>query len=188
MAVKGKSPTLTTMQPPTTATFTMLRPTTADTQQLELTGYAIQHLLQHYTPERLAAAQGVAPSPAAIAAAAAGSAGKGKGAAGQSRGDSAGGGGPPTASASASAAGGLYSLLPEDIQPIVAPYLTTKFTLGAPKPSTDTLRSGWQGACLCGREWMVLAWLCRAKRDTKDAPTISRSIHPTPPVQTPNCA
>jgi hypothetical protein len=123
----------------------------ADTQQLELTGYAIQHLLQHYTPDRLAAAQGVAPSPSAPAAGA-----KGKGAAGAAAATAAGGG---EGAASASAPGGLFSLLPEDIQPIVAPYLTTKFTLGAPKPSTDPLRG--VNTCLpSGDERWELLGMC----------------------------
>lgn len=109
--------------------------TSTDTQQLEITGYAIQHLLQYYTPDRLAAATSVAPSQPPAS-------GGSKGT--RSGGGASGGGGGGTtavsASREASAPGSLFSLLPEGIQPIVAPYLTTKFTLGAPKPSNDAMR------------------------------------------------
>ncbi|KIY93597.1 hypothetical protein MNEG_14365 [Monoraphidium neglectum] len=130
--------------------------TSTDTQQLEITGYAIQHLLQYYTSERLAAAAGVAPRPVSPAAAplAGRAAPAAKGAAAAAAAPTAAPEAPAAVgpSAAASAQGSLFSFLPDDIQPIVAPYLTTKFTLGAPKPSTDSLRGGtgfesWREYC-----------------------------------------
>jgi hypothetical protein len=181
--------------PPHRITPRPIHPT--DTQQLELTGYAIQHLLQHYTPDRLVAARGVAPPPLPPAAP-----GKHKGGGAPPAAGEPGPGAAPVASAAAAEPGSLFSLLPEDIQPIVAPYLTTKFTLGAPKPSNDPMRGegclrrgtrGW-GLAASGPQTMHCAagqQLPRApfKRPSRRYGWLARPAPPAaPPSQRPSLA
>ncbi len=76
---------------------------------VEIAGYAIQCLLQHYTSDllpQLMSSQDTLPRAAEAAGAPAGGADGG-----------------------AAAEAGLYALLPEDVQRVVRPYLTTRFTL-----------------------------------------------------------
>jgi hypothetical protein len=70
-------------------------------------------------------------------------------------------------------------MLPEDIQPIVAPYLTTKFTLGAPKPSNDPMRGEPEGGFPGQRLWRPCLQLCATP--VRFQPSSRLQLRPAPP-------
>lgn len=107
--------------------------TTSDIYQLEITNYAVQQLLQHYTAARLPTGSwtvvkvGVAatlPAAAAAAAVPAQPVSVRRAPARPQRGDS-----NVSSSSNGGDAAGLYALLPGDVKPIVKPYLTSRFTV-----------------------------------------------------------